>query len=108
MKKKFGKGILAVWLFINCFSITSFAEGEDASGDAAASVTKPIFTIINIFVTAMQAVGAFIFIKGIVDLSTSIKQQDDTGIASAVKGMIAGLLLIMIRTILSVCGVQLS
>ena len=91
-------------------TVNVFAEGE-GEGEAAAdasSVVQPIFTIINLFVTAMQAVGAFLFVKSLSELATSLRRDDDVGAASAAKGMLAGLILISIRLLLSLCGVPLS
>ena len=85
-----------------------FAEGNDEETTDASSVVQPIFTVINLFVTAMQAVGAFLFVKGLSELATSLRREDDTGAASAVKGMLAGLILISIRLLLGLCGVPLG
>ena len=88
---------------------TCFASGEDSTASPdASSVVAPIFTIINIFVVALQAVGAFIFIKSLSELAVSIQREDNVGMASAVKGMIAGVMLISIRLLLKLCGVQLG
>ena len=80
---------------------------EEETVDAS-SVIQPIYTIINIFVTALQAVGAFIFVKNLAELATSMKNQDDPGSAAAAKGMVAGLLLISVRLLLGLCGISLG
>ena len=89
-------------------TVNVFAEGEGEAAADASSVVQPIFTIINLFVTAMQAVGAFLFVKSLSELATSLRRDDDVGAASAAKGMLAGLILISIRLLLSLCGVPLS
>ena len=85
-----------------------FAAGDEEGATDAATVVQPIFTVINLFVTAMQAVGAFLFVKGLSELATSLRREDDAGAASAVKGMLAGLILISIRLLLGLCGVPLG
>ena len=73
----------------------------------SSSVVAPIFTIINIFVVALQALGAFVFIKALSELAVSIPREDNVGIASAIKGMIAGVMLISVRLLLKLCGVNI-
>ena len=98
---------LAVYTVLSTDIYRVFAEEKEESTDAA-TVVQPIFTVINLFVTAMQAVGAFLFVKGLSELATSLRREDDAGAASAVKGMLAGLILISIRLLLGLCGVPLG
>ena len=98
---------LAVYMLLSTTALFAFAKDDEEATDAA-SVVQPIFTVINLFVTAMQAVGAFLFVKGLSELATSLRREDDAGAASAVKGMLAGLILISIRLLLTLCGVPLS
>ena len=101
--------IAMVYTALSADIFTAFANGDtgDAAPDAS-TVVQPIFTVINLFVVAMQAVGAFLFIKGLSELATSLRREDDAGAASAAKGMIAGLILISIRLLLQLCGVPLG
>ena len=98
---------IMIYMIISSGIMTVFANGEDSTPDAS-SVVQPIFTVINLFVVAMQAVGAFLFVKGLSELATSLRREDDAGAASAAKGMIAGLILISIRLLLQLCGVPLG
>ena len=98
---------LAVYTVLSTDIYRVFAEEKEESTDAA-KVVQPIFTVINLFVTAMQAVGAFLFVKGLSELATSLRREDDAGAASAVKGMLAGLILISIRLLLGLCEVPLG
>ena len=99
---------MAVYMLLSTDVYRVFAEGNDEGTTDASSVVQPIFTVINLFVTAMQAVGAFLFVKGLSELATSLRREDDAGAASAVKGMLAGLILISIRLLLGLCGVPLG
>ena len=99
---------MAVYMLLSTDVYRVFAEGNDEGTTDASSVVQPIFTVINLFVTAMQAVGAFLFVKGLSELATSLRREDDAGAASAVKGMLAGLILISIRFLLGLCGVPLG
>ena len=110
MKKimeRMAKVVFALYMLLSTNVYCALAAGEE-EGEDAASVVQPIFTVINLFVTAMQAVGAFLFVKGLSELATSLRREDDAGAASAVKGMLAGLILISIRLLLTLCGVPLS
>ena len=96
-----------LYMILSSGMMIVYANGQDNTPDAT-SVIQPIFTIINLFVVAMQAVGAFLFVKGLSELATSLRREDDTGASSAAKGMIAGLILISIRLLLQLCGVSLG
>ena len=56
---------MAVYMLLSTDVYRVFAEGNDEGTTDASSVVQPIFTVINLFVTAMQAVGAFLFVKGL-------------------------------------------
>lgn len=98
---------IMLYMILSSGMMIVYANGQDNTPDAT-SVIQPIFTIINLFVVAMQAVGAFLFVKGLSELATSLRREDDTGASSAAKGMIAGLILISIRLLLQLCGVSLG
>ena len=99
--------LLSLYMVLSANIISSYANGEAGAPDAS-SVVQPIFTIINLFVVAMQAVGAFLFVKGLSELATSLRREDDSGTSAALKTMIAGLILISIRIMLQLCGVSLG
>ena len=105
------KTICTVFMVVYVVMSTTFlcyASGEDGEvSPDASSVVAPIFTIINIFVVALQALGAFVFIKALSELAVSIPREDNVGIASAIKGMIAGVMLISVRLLLKLCGVNI-
>ena len=101
---------LAVYISMSQTVYRVLANGdqqEEGTVDAS-SVLQPIYTIINIFITALQAVGVFIFAKNLAEFAVATKMGDDPGAASAAKGMVAGVLLVSIRILLGLCGISLG
>ena len=107
LNKKISTIILVIYMVLSTNVLNVLATAESGTPDAS-SVVQPIFTIINLFVVAMQAVGAFLFVKGLSELATSLRREDDSGVSASLKTLIAGLILISIRLMLQLCGVSLG
>lgn len=99
--------LIAITVMNNC--MVCFANTTEAAGDAGAiaeQITSPFTTFLGVMVTIVQVMGGYLLLKGIMELSTSWKQNDDSGMVNSLKGIISGLLFLFSRLILKIFGVS--
>lgn len=75
-----------------------------ATGDT--SFLDPLRNLVILMETIVALVGAVLLIKNIMEYSSALKQEDDSGMARALKGIIAGILMTGIGSVLAFLGIS--
>ena len=73
---------------------------------SADTILKPAKTFVTLLETGVAIWGIILVIKNVSELSAALKGQDDSGISAAVKGLIGGLLMASIGSVLTFLGIQ--
>ncbi|MDE6252584.1 MAG: hypothetical protein K2M78_08095 [Lachnospiraceae bacterium] len=92
--------ITSLTLCIQMMTIMCFAE---ASAD---TVVAPINKLKGLFTAIIAAVGGIILLKGIFEAASAYNQGDNSGMAQALKGVAAGLIMAMAGTVLTIMGIS--
>ena len=71
------------------------------------SVTKGISALSNMFVAVLRGVGGFMSIKSAGEAVTAYQQNDNSGMYTALKGLMGGLCLFFLKEILGLIGVTI-
>lgn len=100
-KNLLAKLSVAIIIICNTYIIPVYAKG---TADSSA-VTNPINNLADLMTSVIAAAGAIILAKNIFDFAYAYQNQDTAGTAMALKGIIAGLLMISIKVVISIMGV---
>lgn len=73
-----------------------------AAGPAA--VTQPLENLKSIVIAVIGAVGVIILAKNVMEFAQAYQQQDSSTMNSALKGIVAGIMMAGISTVLSFLG----
>lgn len=107
-KRNMAKAVMvALTVLSNC--MVCFADTTETTTDPDAianQITSPFISFLSVMITIVQVVGGYFILKGIMEFGPAIKNQDDSGTASAVKTFITGLLFIFSRLIIQLFGVS--
>lgn len=88
-------GTLAVSLYA---SQSVLATGVDA-------VTQPLTNLKTLVISIIGAVGVIILAKNVMEFAQAYQQQDSSSMNSAIKGIVAGLIMAGISSVLSFLGI---
>ena len=95
----------AAYLAMQEFTMTVFAaEGEEGAADGAAAVTQPLENLKTLVISIIGAVGVIILAKNVMEFAQAYQQQDSSTMNSALKGIVAGLIMAGISTVLTFLG----
>lgn len=109
-KKKTGKNELtkvkraamsfvgAVYLAVNVMPMTVLASG------GANAITQPLENLKTLVISVIGAVGVIILAKNVMEFAQAYQQQDSSTMNSALKGIVAGVMMAGISTVLSFLG----
>ena len=102
-KKKWKKSILAgtagMMTAMVTFSTKVFAAG------GVDSVTQPLTNLKTLVISVIAAVGVIILAKNVMEFATAYQQQDSSSMNSAIKGIVAGLIMAAISSVLAFLGI---
>ncbi len=76
---------------------TAFASGTNA-------VTQPLNNLKTLVIAVIGAVGVIILAKNVMEFAQAYQQQDSSTMNSALKGIVAGVMMAGISTVLSFLG----
>ena len=76
-----------------------YASGADV-------VTAPLNNLKNLVIAIIGAVGVIILAKNVMEFAQSYQQQDSRSMNSAIKGIVAGLIMAGISTVLTFLGIS--
>lgn len=109
-KRNVAKAVMVAITVLNqcmvCFADNTTATGGTDAGAIADQITSPFTTFLGVMVTVVQVIGGYLLLKGIMELSTSWKQNDDSGMVNALKGLMSGLFFLFSRLILKMFGIE--
>lgn len=78
-------------------STVAFAAGTDA-------VTQPLDNLKTLVIAVIGAVGVIILAKNVMEFAQAYQQQDSSTMNSALKGIVAGVMMAGISTVLTFLG----
>lgn len=89
-----GAGVMA---FLYAVPVTVLASGT-------AEITKPLDNLKTLVIAIIGAVGVIILAKNVMEFAQAYQQQDSSTMNSALKGIVAGVLMAGISTVLTFLG----
>lgn len=98
MKSNVKKGITAGLLGASMVTTNVYASGTS-------SVTQPLENLKTLVLSIIGAVGIIILAKNVMEFAQSYQQQDSSSMNSALKGIVAGLLMASISTVITFLGI---
>ncbi|BCJ96339.1 hypothetical protein acsn021_39080 [Anaerocolumna cellulosilytica] len=98
VKKRLAPATLGVITGVMLTSTTCFA----ASGTSA--VTQPLDNLKTLVIAVIGAVGVIILAKNVMEFAQAYQQQDSSTMNSALKGIVAGVMMAGISAVLSFLG----
>ena len=93
-KRKLSGAIMGVMLM----STTCFAAG------GTSRVTQPLENLKTLVIAVIGAVGVIILAKNVMEFAQAYQQQDSSTMNSALKGVVAGIIMAGISTVLTFLG----
>ncbi len=79
--------------------VNVYAAGTDTS-----SVTKPLDNLKTIVLAVIGAIGVIILAKNVMEFAQAYQQQDSSTMNSALKGIVAGVMMAGISSVLGILG----
>lgn len=73
---------------------------------SADDILAPAKNLVTLLEAGVAIWGAVVIIKNVSELSAALKNQDDSGLNSAIKGLIGGILMAGIGAVLTFLGVN--
>lgn len=80
-------------------STTAFAAGSGTS-----AITQPLDNLKTLVIAVIGAVGVIILAKNVMEFAQAYQQQDSSTMNSALKGIVAGVMMAGISTVLTFLG----
>lgn len=75
-----------------------------ASGGGTSAITQPLDNLKTLVISVIGAVGVIILAKNVMEFAQAYQQQDSSTMNSALKGIVAGVMMAGISTVLSFLG----
>lgn len=70
------------------------------------SVTQPLANLKTLVIAIIGAVGVIILAKNVMEFAQAYQQQDSSSMNSAIKGIVAGLIMAGISSVLTFLGIS--
>ena len=96
-KRKFVPALSGAIMGVMLMSTTCFAAGTSA-------VTQPLENLKTLIIAVIGAVGVIILAKNVMEFAQAYQQQDSSTMNSALKGVVAGIIMAGISTVLTFLG----
>ena len=75
-----------------------------ASGGGTGAITQPLDNLKTLVIAVIGAVGVIILAKNVMEFAQAYQQQDSSTMNSALKGIVAGVMMAGISTVLTFLG----
>ncbi len=99
------KIISLAMLFCTIFTVPVFANGNKNNNNVDTSaITQPINNLATLFTAIIAAIGVIVLAKGIFEVASAYNQQDTAGVSQGLKGIVSGLLMAFIGTVITIMG----
>ena len=89
--------VIAAVYTISKIKMTVYAEGTEA-------VTQPLENLKTLVIAIIGAIGVIILAKNVMEFAQAYQQQDSSTMNSALKGIVAGVMMAGISTVLTFLG----
>lgn len=99
MIKKISRMTAVVTMVATMYTTNVYASGAEV-------VTAPLNNLKNLVIAIIGAVGVIILAKNVMEFAQSYQQQDSSSMNSAIKGIVAGLIMAGISTVLTFLGIS--
>ncbi len=86
------------------FTMSAMSMTVLAAGTGAAAITQPLENLKTLVISVIGAVGVIILAKNVMEFAQAYQQQDSSTMNSALKGIVAGIMMAGISTVLSFLG----
>ena len=96
-KKRMVPAVSGALMGVMLMSTTCFAAGTSA-------VTQPLENLKTLIIAVIGAVGVIILAKNVMEFAQAYQQQDSSTMNSALKGIVAGVMMAGISTVLTFLG----
>ena len=102
--KRFGKRVLLPAMAATIMTMASVSTKVYAAGGGTAAVTKPLDNLKTLIIAVIGAVGVIILAKNVMEFAQAYQQQDSSTMNSALKGIVAGVMMAGISSVLTFLG----
>ena len=75
-----------------------------AAGTGATAITQPLDSLKTLMLSVIGAVGVIILAKNVMEFAQAYQQQDSSTMNAALKGIVAGIMMAGISTVLTFLG----
>ena len=99
IKEKLAPAISGAIMCVILMNTSCFAAGTDTS-----AVTQPLDNLKTLVIAVIGAVGVIILAKNVMEFAQAYQQQDSSTMNSALKGIVAGVMMAGISTVLTFLG----
>lgn len=89
----------AGYMALNVMPMTVFAAGTGTQ-----AITQPLDNLKTLVIAIIGAVGVIILAKNVMEFAQAYQQQDSSTMNSALKGIVAGIMMAGISTVLTFLG----
>ena len=96
------KSLLGV-LAVSAATVSLFPQTVMASG---VSDVQPLMNLKTLVISIIGAVGVIILAKNVMEFAQAYQQQDSSSMNSAIKGIVAGLIMAAISSVLTFLGIS--
>ena len=101
--RDFGRKVMLPSLSGAVFAMSHMTSVVYAAGDTSA-VTKPLDNLKTLIIAVIGAVGVIILAKNVMEFAQAYQQQDSSTMNSALKGIVAGVMMAGISSVLTFLG----
>ena len=83
-----------------------FPVPPDCHASGVSDVTQPLMNLKTLVISIIGAVGVIILAKNVMEFAQAYQQQDSSSMNSAIKGIVAGLIMAAISSVLTFLGIS--
>lgn len=103
MKKKIVAGVTGAVMAVNMLPVQVFAASGGTT-TSTSTITQPLDNLKTLVIAVIGAVGVIILAKNVMEFAQAYQQQDSSTMNSALKGIVAGVMMAGISTVLTFLG----
>ena len=97
-------GLMYSSLAVNVVAFAADDDDKKSSGGDISAITKPLDNLKLLLIAVVGAIGVIILVKNVMEMAQAYQAQDSSGMSSALKGIVAGLMMAGISTVLGILG----
>ncbi|SFQ08833.1 hypothetical protein SAMN02910358_00702 [Lachnospiraceae bacterium XBB1006] len=109
MKQKAVAGVVTAITYANYMVGTAYASGTGGSGGGTSGnvekIVKPLKSLKTLVIAVIGAIGVIIIAKNVMEFAQAYQQQDSSTMHSALKGIVAGVMMASVSTVLTILGI---